>query len=415
MPPIQRRQSRVSRVANNLQGIIDVMLKSKIQEDSQKRQADYVSERQRDHDERMIRSQEAARAFEQAQGNRESFQSLFDTTDKATTLEEVPTASGLIARGKQLGQADPHFQGGGPVVLGQQRTAMPDVAQPTPIHELLQARQAKQAAIEQELRLKQAEKPRLGSDQVMGFNDRSGAFLPTERSGQQEGERDSAQALAGDLSPGVIAANARKTAASESAGESATINARYGLRDKLGAIAQETATGVGRGLGAVAQDRLTGTGASLNMIGQMREGLKKFGNEIGPIAHLAIKWELGGPLQEPRKELAEWVSRIATLQNNIIKAQTGAQMSQGEAERILKQVPDINMHPTVFAARLDVTEENLKFMESRIKQLAGQGVPEAVQYIKENGLQFLEGTGPGSGGAGVTMQDYNDFMRQYGQ
>ena len=66
---------------------------------------------------------------------------------------------------------------------------------------------------------------------------------------------------------------------------------------------------------------------------------------------LALVGELGD------RGLADFQSATATLGNTVIQLRTGAQMSEQEAQRILKEIPNMNLPPDVFLARLGRAED----------------------------------------------------------
>ncbi len=55
---------------------------------------------------------------------------------------------------------------------------------------------------------------------------------------------------------------------------------------------------------------------------------------------------------------AEFRSRVTSFSNQMIKAITGAQMSEAEATRIKAELPDVNMPPVTFEARMRQSREN---------------------------------------------------------
>jgi hypothetical protein len=57
----------------------------------------------------------------------------------------------------------------------------------------------------------------------------------------------------------------------------------------------------------------------------------------------------------------------ATLRNQVIKAITGAQMSEPEARRIMAQIPDEKNKPEVWLARVKQTRLNMQYLRERTK------------------------------------------------
>ncbi len=72
---------------------------------------------------------------------------------------------------------------------------------------------------------------------------------------------------------------------------------------------------------------------------------------------------------------ADFRAENSTLKNQVIKMITGAQMSEPEAQRIMKQIPDPENPPTVYEARLKRTRENVYMMAQKRRQiLEGSGI-----------------------------------------
>lgn len=94
---------------------------------------------------------------------------------------------------------------------------------------------------------------------------------------------------------------------------------------------------------------------------------------------------------------ARFRSDITTLKNGVIKAITGAQMSEPEAERIMGQIPDANNPPEVFEARMKSTRANLKRMAERRREVLDKtgasttdlpGVPKGEKKAKQE--EYIE-------------------------
>jgi hypothetical protein len=87
--------------------------------------------------------------------------------------------------------------------------------------------------------------------------------------------------------------------------------------------------------------------------------------------------------------LAEFVAEVATLKNAVVKATTGAAMSEPEAQRIMSQVPDLTNQPAVFRARLASTRRNLETLKRRTLELSGGAVaaPQAASAPDMSGLR----------------------------
>jgi hypothetical protein len=78
---------------------------------------------------------------------------------------------------------------------------------------------------------------------------------------------------------------------------------------------------------------------------------------LGPITGRGIA--LGGSLGILGPKAARFTSQLSNYQNAMIKAITGAQMSEPEAKRLMTQMPSLKDLPEAFAAKLQVAEDNL--------------------------------------------------------
>jgi hypothetical protein len=72
-------------------------------------------------------------------------------------------------------------------------------------------------------------------------------------------------------------------------------------------------------------------------------------------------------LGQDTKRFADFDAGTRAFQNAMIKAITGAQMSEPEAKRIMGQIPAITDHPTVWDAKYAQSVENLKDLERRTR------------------------------------------------
>lgn len=72
------------------------------------------------------------------------------------------------------------------------------------------------------------------------------------------------------------------------------------------------------------------------------------------------------------KKRAKFIAASAALKNRVIKEITGAQMSESEAKRILKQVPTVDNSAPKWAANWEETRKNLIFLERRKLEILGQ-------------------------------------------
>ena len=89
---------------------------------------------------------------------------------------------------------------------------------------------------------------------------------------------------------------------------------------------------------------------------------------VGPVQGRYNLAKLKIPGVDVSKELATFVAGNETLKNEVIKFITGAQMSEPEANRILKQIPTIEDKSNVWEAKYDLTLANIQLMKQKMKQ-----------------------------------------------
>lgn len=79
------------------------------------------------------------------------------------------------------------------------------------------------------------------------------------------------------------------------------------------------------------------------------------------------------PFMEPTAEESMYRADSSQLKNMVIRAITGAQMSQGEAERIMAQIPLDNDDDTVWESKMTETIKNLNDIQSKTGKGPGGG------------------------------------------
>lgn len=83
-------------------------------------------------------------------------------------------------------------------------------------------------------------------------------------------------------------------------------------------------------------------------------------------------------------EQESFMAATSAFKNAIIKEITGAQMSETEATRILKQVPDITDPPKRWQAKWEQSKKNLEFLQKR-----------RIEILRQSGIRVPQGQ-PGS-------------------
>lgn len=135
--------------------------------------------------------------------------------------------------------------------------------------------------------------------------------------------------------------------------------------------------------------KIAETRAAIDSLNNLKSLYDK--NFVGPIAGRKAKAKsiLGlNPLDQE-----EFMAATSAFKNQVIKEITGAQMSEKEAERIMKQIPDITDQPNVWLAKHRQSIENLKRINERRKEVlrqTGVVVPEETQTQVDANARYEE-------------------------
>lgn len=144
------------------------------------------------------------------------------------------------------------------------------------------------------------------------------------------------------------------------------------------------------------------TQASLDSLDNLETLFDSAETVTGPIAgRVATTAGLFGKSTEKQED---FLAATFAFKNAIIKDITGAQMSEPEAKRIMKQIPDVNDPPVRWRAKARQTRRNLKELQKRrseVLQRSGivsplevpiTGVPAPATRIFTGGLSGIEQT-----------------------
>ena len=165
------------------------------------------------------------------------------------------------------------------------------------------------------------------------------------------------------------------SAAAAAAGRAVT---RRG-QDLTNARAKEAAAAGGTGgakLSAAAVEKIASVDQSLGMLDDIERLLPAMGGAVGPIDGRVAKAKISAGVGVS-PELAEFDAQLTGLKNAVIKATTGAAMSEQEAKRIMGQLPDLSQPESIFQARLKTTRKNLDLLKKRTIELSGGVAPES--------------------------------------
>lgn len=105
-------------------------------------------------------------------------------------------------------------------------------------------------------------------------------------------------------------------------------------------------------------DQMFNAGAK-DTIGPAEGRMRAFGQQV--------------PFVPVNKTFSEFEAATAAFRNSVIKAITGAQMSETEATRIRQQIPEITDKPDVWLAKSQQTRKNLQTLDQLLKGTRGSG------------------------------------------
>lgn len=153
------------------------------------------------------------------------------------------------------------------------------------------------------------------------------------------------------------------------------------MRYRQGGV-QGATTGTARDQARMSETSMESLGVLEDLFAN--KGAKSF---VGPLSGRWTSMRQGIPGMAVSPIEASFMAETATLKNQIIKAITGAQMSEPEARRIMGQIPDYTDKPEVWLEKAASTRRNLQALQSGVLQPhAGQG-----------GMAPMASHGPGAG------------------
>lgn len=204
--------------------------------------------------------------------------------------------------------------------------------------------------------------------QALGSN--PGAFTMTPA--QKSAEQDRAESRAIQREGQQITVRGQDlSAATQRRGQDLSAATQRRGQDLTDARAAKTGGPDGVKLSAAAVEKVAGADTALGSANWIDTNLSRFENSLGPIYGRAQQAKQKTPLAD--KGYAEFAAEVATLKNAVVKATTGAAMSEPEAQRILQQVPDLTDQPDVFRARLAATKRNLQTIKQKTIEYSGGG------------------------------------------
>lgn len=112
------------------------------------------------------------------------------------------------------------------------------------------------------------------------------------------------------------------------------------------------------------------TRASIDSLDNLKNLFDSTQTTTGPIAGRVSPTK--GLFGLTTDEQEAFMAATSAFKNSIIKEITGAQMSEVEAKRIMKQIPDITDPPTRWRAKWQQSKKNLEFLQKRRLEILGK-------------------------------------------
>jgi hypothetical protein len=224
----------------------------------------------------------------------------------------------------------------------------------------------------------------MDSDPDTGVAAQKQAAANTEASYQQYGDlprQQRQEALDAKLAVGRIPGEtARDVAHINASGDIA----KQALANEGSAYVAETNAGAkgggGSRLPSGLMERIAGAHTALNTLDELEQLYPKvqgFVNGMGPVAGRMSEFMQGVPGMPSNPDFNGFTARSSTLANAVIKAITGAQMSEPEAVRIMKQIPTVHDRSDVWKSKTTAMRSNLASTVQNIQNenQSGQGGP----------------------------------------
>jgi len=129
------------------------------------------------------------------------------------------------------------------------------------------------------------------------------------------------------------------------------------------------------------------TQASIDALNNLKQLFDSSRTKTGPITGRISP--LAGLIGMTTKEQESFMAATSAFKNAIIKEITGAQLSQEEAERIMKQIPDITDPEPRWLAKWEESKKNLESLQKRRAEIlkeSGVKVPEIKEQVPNDPL-----------------------------
>ncbi len=154
--------------------------------------------------------------------------------------------------------------------------------------------------------------------------------------------------------------------------------------------------GLGKPASASERTAIAETRASIDALDNLKTLFDSPQTKTGPIVGRISP--TAGLIGRTTQEQEDFMAATSTFKNSVIKDITGAQMSEPEAKRIMKQIPDITDPPARWNAKWRQTQKNLKAIQRR-----------RAEVLKQSGLRA-----PGESGATNVNITVDDIANKFG-
>lgn len=132
-----------------------------------------------------------------------------------------------------------------------------------------------------------------------------------------------------------------------------------------------------------------GNEVSEGQLDQLEKMFPKVQNKIGPVAGRANTFGQKVPGLPVDTDYANFEASSSAFRNAVIKAITGAQMSEVEANRIRQQIPEVTDKPEVWKAKAAQTRINLQMLKGVLGKKQPGGGPAPAPHNDADPLGLL--------------------------
>lgn len=140
--------------------------------------------------------------------------------------------------------------------------------------------------------------------------------------------------------------------------------------DKMHAAAAAIEITLGKPPSPSERTAIAETRASIDALNNLKVLFDSAQTKVGPIVGRVAPFK--GLLGLTTDEQEDFMAATSAFKNRIIKEITGAQMSEQEANRIMKQIPDITDPPARWRAKWRQSKRNLEFLQKRRAEILRQ-------------------------------------------